>query len=61
MEVEDAYLRCICDTSTPRRAPDARLLAELAEKGILQIQQKANAGKRATKITELKQAGKPVE
>lgn len=60
MEVEDAYLRCLCDTSEPRRAPDAELLAELAEKGIIQIQRKADAGKRATKIAELKEAGKSV-
>ncbi len=60
MEVEDAYLRCLCDISEPRRVPDARLLAELAEKGIIQIQLKADAGKRATKIAELKKAGRPV-
>lgn len=60
MEVEDAYLRCLCDTSEPRRVPDANLLAELAEKGIIQIQRKADAGKRSTKIAELKKAGKAV-
>ncbi|WP_241159683.1 class I SAM-dependent methyltransferase [Desulfovibrio sp. ZJ200] len=37
--------------------PDASLLLELAEKGIIQIQQKAVAGKRATKVAAL-QGGK---
>lgn len=60
MEVEDAYLRCVCDTAATRRTPDDRLLSDLAEKGIIQIQQKADAGKRATKIAELKKAGKLV-
>ena len=60
MEVEDAYLLCVCDCSEPHRSPDDRQLAELAEKGVIQIQQKANAGKRASKVTELKKLGKPV-
>lgn len=60
MEVADAYLRCICDTSEPHRKPDDKRLAELAEEGILQIQRKAQAGKRTAKIAALKEAGKTV-
>ena len=60
MDAEDAYLRCVCDLAEPRSIPDEGLLGTLAEKGILQIQNKAQAGKRATKIAELKNAGKPV-
>lgn len=54
MDVEDAYLRCVGDLSTPRQEPSPTQLLELAEKGIVQIQQKALAGKRATKVAELR-------
>lgn len=54
MDVEDAYLRCVGDLSEPRQTPDPARLLELAQKGILQIQQKALAGKRATKVAELR-------
>lgn len=53
MDVEDAYLRCVCDLSEPKQTPGPALLLELAERGIVQIQQKAVTGKRATKVKEL--------
>lgn len=54
MEVEDAYLRCVGDLAAPRQAPSPSRLLALAEKGIIQLQQKALAGKRATKVAELR-------
>lgn len=54
LDVEDAYLRCVCDLAAPRQAPSPAELQELAEKGIVQIQQKALAGKRATKVAEVR-------
>ena len=53
MDAEDAYLRCVCDLSAPKRTPDPDQLLSLAEQGIIQLQRKANAGKRATKVAEL--------
>lgn len=57
MQVEDAYLRSICDLSEPKQRPSEPRLLELSEQGIVQLQKKAMAGKRAAKITELQ--GKP--
>lgn len=59
LEVEDAYLRCVGDLSSPAQAPDAATLLRLAEQGILQLQHKANAGKRAAKVAALKELSPP--
>ena len=40
LEAEDAYLRCLCDLSTPKRRPSPDILLELAEKGIIQLQKR---------------------
>ena len=53
MDAEDAYLRCVCDLATPKQIPTADQLLSLAEQGVIQLQQKANAGKRAAKVAEL--------
>lgn len=60
MDVADAYLRCRCVAAQPRRLPDAAELIALSEKGILQLQEKAEKGKRTTVVAELKSCGKKV-
>lgn len=45
MEVEDGYLRCLCDLSVPARRPSSERLLELCERGLRQIQERALAGK----------------
>ena len=52
-DVEDVCLRCICDLSRPFLKPSPEHLLTLAEKGILQLQTKVAAGKRAVKVKEL--------
>ena len=40
MDVQDAYLRCVCDLATPRQVPAPEEIIRLYEQAILQIQDK---------------------
>lgn len=43
MEVEDGYLRCVCDLTAPARRPSDAELLELTERGLQQIQKRLYA------------------
>lgn len=59
MQVEDVYLRCVCDVSKPKQKPSEMRLLELSERGLVQIQKKSLAGKRAAKIAQLRDHVRP--